>query len=284
MKYILGIDVGGTTTKVVGFDNERMIGSTKVQANDPLASLYGAFGKFTTEYDIPLAEIERVMITGVGSSFVKEKIFGIPTGCAPEFSSTGLGGLYLSGLKKAIVCSIGTGTAFVKATCTEALHMGGTGVGGGTLLGLAGQLMNIHNFENIIEMASEGDISNIDLKIGDISKTIGSSLDLTMTAANFGKVSDMASKPDIALGLVNLVCETIGMMAVFAVRGSDDDCVVLTGSLVREPMMCKKFMDLSEMLGIKFIIPQNAEFATAVGASLVYRLGWDYEDIKGEKI
>lgn len=279
MKYILGIDVGGTTTKIVGFDKDRMIGASVVQANDPLASLYGAFGKFTAHYGIALSDIERIMITGVGASFVKENIFGIPTSLAAEFSCTGLGGLYLSGLDKAIVCSVGTGTAFVRASYREAAHLGGTGVGGGTLLGLCGQMLNLHNFDTIVEMAAEGNVQNVDLTIGDISKTIGSSLDLTMTASNFGKVSDVASKPDLAMGVINLVCETIGMMAVFAVRNCEDKKVVLTGSLTTHSLLRKKFSELTRMLDVDFIIPQKAEFATAVGASLVYRLGWEHTEI-----
>ena len=48
-KIIIGIDVGGSTTKIVGFEGERMINPTHVKAGDPVASVYGAFGKFTSE-------------------------------------------------------------------------------------------------------------------------------------------------------------------------------------------------------------------------------------------
>ena len=46
-KIILGIDIGGSTTKIVGL---RRDGSTiamhRVQAQDPITSLYGALGNF----------------------------------------------------------------------------------------------------------------------------------------------------------------------------------------------------------------------------------------------
>ncbi|MGI5970267.1 MAG: type II pantothenate kinase [Oscillospiraceae bacterium] len=279
MKYILGIDVGGTTTKIVGFRNGDMVDAIKVSATDPVASLYGAFGKFTSTNMINLTDIERIMVTGVGSSFITKKMFGLPTGLVTEFSATGLGGLYLSGLENGIVCSVGTGTAFVSANKHEAVHLGGTGVGGGTLLGLSGQMINMHSFENIMEAASEGDLSNVDLTIGDISRSIDSTLDLTMTAANFGKVSDKATKADLALGIINLVCETIGMMSVFALRGSEVKQVVLTGTLVTQPLFRKKFEELTKLLGVSFIIPRNAEFATAVGASLAFRHGWSFTEV-----
>ena len=279
MKYTLGIDVGGTTTKIVGFQEETLIGSAKASATDPTASLYGAFGKFTSEHGIGIGDIERVMLTGVGSSFVKEKIYGIPTGIVTEFSSTGLGGLYLSGRESGIVCSIGTGTAFVYADKNSARHLGGTGVGGGTLQGLADKLINVHKFKNIVDMAKEGDLGNIDLRIGDISQSIDSTLDLTMTAANFGNVSDMATKSDLALGIINLVVETISMMAVFAVREREDKNVVLTGTLVTQRLLGDAFRHLSEILDVNFIIPDKAEYATAVGASLAHRRGWEYTEL-----
>jgi len=280
MKYVLGIDVGSTTTKIVAFQGEKLIGMERVRASDPQASLYGAFGKFTNEHGIAIGDIERIMLTGAGASFIQDRIFGLPTGLATEFSATGLGGLYLSGREKGVVCSVGTGTAFVMADREQAVHLGGTGVGGGTLHGLAGKLIGVTKVQTITDLAKEGDLGNIDLRIGDIShQNIGSTLDLTMTAANFGNISDMATKSDFALGIINLVLETIAMMAVFCVRDLEDKSVVLTGGLVTNEMIRDAFLYMGEVLDVDFIIPENAGFATAVGASLVYRRGWDYAEL-----
>ena len=49
MKTIVGIDVGGSTTKIVAFRGESIIEPQLVTATDPITSLYGAFGKFTAE-------------------------------------------------------------------------------------------------------------------------------------------------------------------------------------------------------------------------------------------
>ena len=58
MSSIIGIDVGGSTTKIVGFDeNGKLIPPMLVKANDPITSAYGAFGKFTSENDIGIDEI-----------------------------------------------------------------------------------------------------------------------------------------------------------------------------------------------------------------------------------
>lgn len=74
MKTIIGIDVGGSTTKIVGFRSGKIIAPQFVQATDPLTSLYGAFGKFTAENGIELTDIEKVILTGVGSSHVSKPL------------------------------------------------------------------------------------------------------------------------------------------------------------------------------------------------------------------
>ena len=45
MSLVIGIDVGGSTTKIVGIENGTTIKSPmNIKANDPITSLFGAFG------------------------------------------------------------------------------------------------------------------------------------------------------------------------------------------------------------------------------------------------
>ena len=47
MSIILGIDIGGSTTKIVGLQSGgTTIAMHRVQAQDPITSLYGAMGNF----------------------------------------------------------------------------------------------------------------------------------------------------------------------------------------------------------------------------------------------
>ncbi len=268
MSSIIGIDVGGSTTKIVGFEDKRMITPLFVKASDQLASVYGAFGKFTDTNGISLSSIDKVMMTGVGSSFLNDELYGIKTEHVSEFECVGKGGLYLSKLDKAIIVSMGTGTSIVYAEKSGTIeYMGGTGVGGGTVLGLSKKMLGISDISSLIEVAKDGDIENIDLRIRDITKKdIG--LASYMTAANFGKVSDIASKGDLALGLINMVFESVGMLAVFAARSKGTRDVVLTGNLTRLPQAKGIAEVFSTMFDLNFIIPENAEFATAIGAAL----------------
>lgn len=268
MSKIIGIDVGGSTTKIVGFDNTNMISPLFVKASDQLASVYGAFGKFTDTNNISLKDIDKVMMTGVGSSFLADELYGITAEHVSEFECVGRGGLYLSGLDKAIIVSMGTGTSIVHATKDGTIeYMGGTGVGGGTVIGLSKKLLGISDINNLIDVASEGNLENVDLTIADITKKdIG--LESHMTAANFGKVSDVATKGDLALGLINMVFESVGMLAVFAARSKNINDVILTGNLVRLPQAKSIAKTFSKLFNLNFTIPENAEFATAIGAAL----------------
>ena len=127
MRTVIGIDVGGSTTKIVGFrvdakGNKTLISPQLVTANDPITSTYGAFGKFTEENGMEMSEVSKIMMTGVGSSFVKKDIFGLPCERVPEFNSIGKGALYLSGLDEALAVSLGTGTALVHAKDGEKMN------------------------------------------------------------------------------------------------------------------------------------------------------------------
>lgn len=275
MSVIIGIDVGGSTTKIVGFSHEgekkELITPQFIRANDPLTAAYGALGKFTDENNIPISEIEKVVMTGVGSSYVKRDLYGISCARVPEFSCIGKGGLYLSGLENALVVSMGTGTALVHADKTGRNdYLGGTGVGGGSLIGLSKLLVGAESVEHIVEYAEEGNLANIDLRIKDITE-IGSStgLERDMTASNFGNVSDVASKSDIALGILNMVYETIGMVSIFASRECGVKDIILTGNLTRLSFAEKKFNEFNGLgYGVNFSIPRLAEYATVIGCAL----------------
>ncbi len=276
MSMIIGIDIGGSTTKIIGFRNNTVISPMLVKATDPISSLYGAFGKFLNQNGLKLDDVSHIMVTGVGSSFVQERIFGIPTGRTDEFHSVGLGGLFLTNLSNAVVVSMGTGTAFVKAEKDSVRHLGGTGVGGGTLLGLSNRMLNIRHFDDLVQMAATGKLSNVDLFIKDISNTIIAELPPDTTASNFGKISDLVTGHDIALGIINLVFQTIGVLSIFAARMDGTTDIVLTGNLTNVPQSIDIFNGLTSLYSIRFHVPDHAEFATAVGAALLYSTGADF--------
>lgn len=271
MSIIVGIDVGGSTTKIVGFDGNKLLEPGLVKANDPIASVYGGFGKFTNDNKISLSSIEKVMVTGVGSAFLGDNIYGIETVHVNEFIANGKGGLYLSDIDEAIIVSMGTGTSYVYSNriTGEYSYLGGTGVGGGTLVGLSDRLLGMRSVQNIANLALEGDLKNIDLRISDITESdIIPTLSSNATAANFGKISDLASREDIALGLINMVYETIAMLAIFSARMKGIKNIVLVGNLSILPQATTIFDELRRMFGMNIIIPENSAYGTVIGAAL----------------
>ncbi|MBR4895079.1 MAG: type II pantothenate kinase [Clostridia bacterium] len=271
---IIGIDIGGSTTKIVGFDTSRaektLIRPILVRATDPITSIYGAFGKFLDQNGLTLGDVKKVMVTGAGSSYMSKPIYGLPSEKIAEFKSIGLGGLYLSGLERAIIASCGTGTALVYAEeGKEPDYLGGTGVGGGTLVGLSKKMLNMDNVDHISELAKSGSLDRVDLKIKDITKSdIIPGFSDIMTASNFGQVSDLATRADIACGIINMVFETIGMISIFAARNYKIRDVVLTGNLSQVAQAESVFATLNRMFDMNFIIPENSAFGTVIGAAL----------------
>lgn len=276
MKTVIGIDIGGSTTKIVGFRKDEktneLIYPLFVRATDAITSVYGAFGKFTMQNGLELGDIDKVLMTGVGASFIDKPIYSLSCKKVSEFESVGLGGLYLSGLDEAIVVSMGTGTALIHAKkengITKTKYLGGTGVGGGTLLGLSRKMVGVDTVEHLEQMCEQGNLDNVDLRIKDISGDKSFQINDDITASNFGKLSDMATNNDIALGIANMVAETIAMLSVFAARSFGVGAVVLTGNLTALKPITRVFEGLEANFGIKFIIPELSQFATVIGAAL----------------
>ena len=270
MKTILGIDIGGTTTKIVGLDHSGALLSTlRVQAEDPLTSLYGAFGSYLAKNGLALADIGRVVLTGVGASHVDGAIYGLPTCKVDEFSASGTGALAMSGQQRAVVATMGTGTAFLWAERGKGVrHLCGSGIGGGPLGGLCRKLVDMERFGQIKKLAEQGDLGKVDLTIRDISPDPAATLDPTLTAANFGNLAEDAAPADLAAGAVNLVLQAIGTMTVLACRCCGCETVVLTGSVTTLSQAKPNFEDFQRLYGIRYIIPERATFATAIGAGL----------------
>ena len=167
---VIGIDVGGSTTKIVGIENGEIRSPQFIKAEDPVTSLFGAFGKYIYDNRIDLSSIEQVMLTGVGSAYVEGNLYGLPTSKVDEFVANARGAGYGSGLDRMIVVSMGTGTSFIKVEGDSIEHLGGMALGGGTLQGLSRIIFKTHDIKYVMSMAMRGDVSAVDLQIRDISK------------------------------------------------------------------------------------------------------------------
>ena len=241
MGIIIGIDVGISTTKIVGLRDRRVVSPIRITAADQVTSLYGAFGKYLHDNKIQLSDVEQVMLTGVGAAYIDEPVYGIPTQKVDEFIADGLGARFESGLSKAIVVSMGTGTSFVQCDGDDIHHIGGIGIGGGTLQGLARVMLNT------------------------------SCAPMNATASLFSKAQYDAPKEDIALGIIVMVLQTIGSAAILSALNSGIKDFVLIGNLTLLPQCKDIYPMLEKLYDVHFHIPKYAEFCTAIGAALNYK-------------
>ncbi len=270
MNIVLGIDIGGTTTKIVGFSEKNKFAQKRFRSENNLNNFYDAVGSFLDCHSISINSLEAIILTGVGSSFIKGNLYNVKTFKADEFCSIGYGGLYLSKKNSALVVSMGTGTAYVFADGDEVKHVGGTGLGGGTLMGLSKIILNTYDVDLIKNYIINGSSTNVDLTLKDICSEKISFLEPDTVVSNFGNANVNSTKNDIASGIINMIYQSIGMNAVFYMRSNNLENVVLVGGLILFPNVKQSFNKFKKLYNIDFIIPDEGVFSTAIGAVIHY--------------
>jgi type II pantothenate kinase len=263
---IVGIDIGGSTTDGVILENGS-IHVVTIEANDPIAAAAGALGKLAANFGLRLEQIERVAATGAGARALGDTLFGRPVLKVDEFTAIGVGGTSLARKDQALVVSLGTGTAIVSVWPDKIMHVGGTGVGGGTLLGLAKHMLGVVTIERLEELAARGNLTNVDLTVRDIAGGPIGDLPPNTTAANFGKVGADATPEDKALAIMNMIVESIGVLAIASARASGQENIVLTGKLSHLFQFMQDAKRRDFPFGRRFLIPEHADYATAIGAA-----------------
>lgn len=263
---IVGIDIGGSTTDAVLLDEETIRVET-LETGDPLAAAAGALGKLLNSAGHKLTDIQAIAASGGGSHQLADQIFGVPVVKVPEITAIGVGGSSLAGRSDALVVSLGTGTALVSVRQDRILHLGGTGIGGGTLRGLARHFLGITQLETLEQLAAQGDLSQIDLTVGDIAGGPVGIVSAKAVASHFGKLQTDPSQADKALGLVNMVAWITFTLSMFAAQTRQHEHIVFTGKLTRLEAFKKRLTALTPRRGVDFSIPPHAEYATAIGAA-----------------
>ncbi|MDI9498126.1 MAG: pantothenate kinase [Bacillota bacterium] len=273
MSLIVGLDIGGSTTKIVAVEAGVLSAAHLVRADDPVTSAYGALGRFLNRSDGLVPEISRIMLTGVGQNAIAGEILNITACRVDEMEAIGRGGLALSGCERAVVVSMGTGTAVVRAvnsssTGTGVCRLFGSGVGGGTLLGLSRSLLGTRDFVRLEELAAAGNLHEVDLTVGDIAGRAIAGLAHDVTASNFGRIENDCRPEDLAIGILNLVFQTIGSFGALAARQEGIPDCVFTGNLSQSQIGCGILATVCRLYGVNCIIPERAAYATAYGAAL----------------
>lgn len=269
-QLIVGIDIGASTTKAVALERSQIIGLKTVRNLDISGSARNALETVLLAADRKREDIRRITVSGGGARLIGDRLLRLPVVRVDEIKAIGLGGLELSGKQQALIVSMGTGTALVAASDKgrRIEHIGGTGVGGGTIEGLSRRLLATDRFEDIEEMANRGNASNVDLTVADVAGGPVGIVPEDATASNFKKLKDDTDENDVAAAIFTMVSEVIGVVTVMAAKAYHlEKDVVLVGKLIQSKKIAERVNAVTRMFQIETCVPTNGEYGVAIGAA-----------------
>ena len=227
--------------------------------------------------DINLDSLRTLAVTGGRHRTLPDKLGSTNISKVNEVTAIGRGGQAALGLavhereQPILVVSAGSGTAMIKAKGDTFVHVSGTGVGGGTMLGFARLLLGTVDPVEIGRLAEKGDRNGADLSLADVITGPIGALPPDATAVNFGRLgrtgySGTPSRNDLAAALINLVAQTIALVAANAARANGCDRIVVVGHMLDLSYFRRIIALVGEYYQTRFELPEHAGTATALGA------------------
>ncbi|WP_158234635.1 type II pantothenate kinase [Lentibacillus sediminis] len=262
----IGIDAGGTLTKVAYQENGHM--HVKTFSNQKQEEILQWLQLFTPD--------ARFCLTGGRSASLQgnlqQKIVQID-----EFQAIAEGTKHLLHEEKAtypdefILVSIGTGTSIFHVNSERSDRLFGSGIGGGTWMGLGILLTGKDDFRKLVRLAGEGDSAKGDLLVKDIYQAQEAPLLGELTAANFGKAADNreVTSADSMASLARMIGETIMLLASQAAAKQQVEKIVFAGSTLDGNRPLRDVLNgFREMLPYEPIFLEKGAYAGAIGALL----------------
>jgi type II pantothenate kinase len=229
---------------------------------------------------VELAALKRLAVTGGRHRSLPLQIEGCALVRVGEIEAIGRGGQALAGGERddpLLVVSAGSGTALVAARGAQYAHVTGSGVGGGTLIGLSRLLLHTADPGEVDALAQAGDPNGADLSLRDVVNGQIGNLPPDATAVNFGRLARRDFVPrreDTAAALVTLVGQVIAIVAINAARAQQIECgldtvrAVVIGHLIDMPSVRRVLESVGDLYGVHPNLPPEAGHATALGALL----------------
>lgn len=266
---IIGLDIGASAIKVAGYrQGEVLFTHTENRGAD----LDGLLRGLLDQNGYTVGDVKAVAMTGVGAESSEIRRDVVPIAFIPEIEATGEGGTWLAGREEAVVVSLGTGTSLVLAKNGEYTHVGGSGVGSGTVRGLARRLSGITDMIEYFALAEKGSVNKVDIQIGDLFSGTDT-LPLELTASNLAKYIEDASEADWAAGIINMALEVAGSHGALACTGFGVNTVIITGGLSQTRIASECYAKFDKLYQPEFLIPRYSGCATAIGAARRFEHG-----------
>ena len=269
---VAGIDAGGTLVKIAyrnGDDMNRYL----TFRSDRLADAADWVRR-----ELPDA---RLCLTGGKASRLAELI-GRGASFMQEFEATCNGAQWLlqaQGIARGgfLLTNVGTGTSIHYIGKDRCSRIGGSGVGGGTIIGLSRLLTGANDYESIVGSAEQGERGYADLKVSHIYEGVTPPINGDLTASNFGRVPARADglptpirEADALASVIGMVGETVATVSVHAAGQHGTTDVVYIGSSFYGNRPLKDAVEsYTRFRGGEPYFPENGQFSGAVGAMLI---------------
>jgi type II pantothenate kinase len=262
----LGADVGATLIKLAirNGSGETELESAPAEALDDVARRVSSLQ--------PL----RIALTGGGAGRLA-RLIPADTARVQEFEAWGTGAHRMlrqagSHTERFLLVSVGTGTSAMLVDGGEVRRVGGTALGGGTVLGLGAALLGTRRFDDIANLAREGDRRRVDLLVSDIYGDEQFSLPGDVNAASFAKLASVpsdatADRRDLAHSVMGLVGENVGLICCGLAAATKVERIVFGGSTLRDNDALVQILGgACRALGREPLFLPGGEFAGAIGA------------------
>ncbi len=288
---LLGIDVGASLAKLAvrGADGQLDLSLLPSSAIGVLARRVAALQPAGTG------------LTGCGAAALSAELT-TPVHRVLEFDAWGCGADRLlerqgcPGVAPYLLVSLGTGTSVLRVEGGRATRLGGTALGGGTVLGLGAALTGCASYPELCELASRGRRGNVDLLVSDIYRAGEIPLPGETTAACFGNLArritgedpsgrrsdgdgdrntslstaglrSEAGRDDLAHAVMGLIAENVALICGGLATSANISRIVYGGAtLLDNPALCDILLGVSLSLGHRPTLLADGGFAGAVGA------------------
>jgi len=261
---VVGIDAGATLCKLV------RLGEPLVTAAFPSTELEAI------RTQVAGWQPARIGATGGGAPALGKHIAGVPVQAVGEFAAWGRGSEVVArhdGVPlpaRCLVVSLGTGTSVLAVEQSRAERVGGTAVGGGTVVGLGRLLLGETSFAALAALARLGDRRRVDLLVGDVYPLAAEApLLRDLSAANFAKLESTAPA-DLASAIMGLVGETVALIAGSHAQRLAMETIVYCGSTLQGNDALRSVVaDITERFGHRPCFLPHGAHCGAAGAAAI---------------
>ncbi|AMO85068.1 Type II pantothenate kinase [Solibacillus isronensis B3W22] len=273
MSAWIGIDTGGTLTKLAYLDERRELKLTVFPSNEM---------HLVKEWLENHPQVEEIGLTGGRTEQLLDVLKTMKSiEYIVEFEATLKGVRYLlekegHTIDQSIITNIGTGTSIHYMDGNTHARVGGTGVGGGTLIGLSTIMTGISDFDEIKANAFKGKREGIDLLVKDIYQGMDTPIDGNLTASNFGKVGITDQREfeqnNVLATTQGLIGEVISTLSIqLAVQHETEHIVYIGSTLIDNEQLVKVIEHYTILKKHKPIFLEDCGFSGAIGALLNIR-------------